>query len=111
MTIQTLPPDLLTIPVSHDARAHHTRAYLSVREALARYGCLSVWQHPMTGRVARVCWVAPRLYGVQIVEQVEGEWVEITSFVKSKMVRIEQVERYLRNAGYEPMEDHEKPTV
>lgn len=53
--------------------------------------------NPTTGRTAFVC-LTERGWGVYIVNRL-GE--NVTSFVKEKAKRLEQVIKYLQNAGYE----------
>jgi len=79
----------------------HGPAALTVRQCIDQNGPMQVWQNPANGRQARVCELAPGLFGVQIIEQVNGKWQELTSFAKSKMSCIDQVDKYLANVGYQ----------
>jgi len=54
-------------------------------------------ENPANGRIAFIC-MTERGWGVSILTK-NGD--PVTSFVKEKMRTIEQVIRYLRNAGYE----------
>lgn len=53
--------------------------------------------NPATGRIAMIC-MTEAGWGIYIVGR-DGD--NVTSFVKEKMARIEQVIRYMRNRGYE----------
>lgn len=53
-------------------------------------------ENPITGRIAFIC-LTDRGWGVAIFES----WGEpVTSFVKEKAKTVEQVIKYLKNAGY-----------
>jgi len=72
-----------------------------LRNCLSDQGAMQIWQNPDTGRYAFVCKIQPNLFGIQIaIPDADGVWQEITAFIKRKMSRIEQVEKYLENAGY-----------
>ena len=87
---------------SHGAVKHRIGS-VSVHDALAHSFPLLEWENPTTGRRARVCQVGT-VFGIQIIELHAGQWVEVTAFVKSKLTRLEQVQKYLRNTGYQPFE-------
>lgn len=53
--------------------------------------------NPLTGRIASIC-LTDEGWGVAITES-DGQ--AVTSFIKEKAKRIEQVIQYLRNAGYQ----------
>ena len=88
---------------SHGELKHGTQA-LTVRQCIDQNGPLQVWQNPANGRQARICELAPGLFGIQIIENNNGKWQELTSFVKSKMDKISQVMQYLSNVGYQQIQ-------
>ncbi len=53
--------------------------------------------NPATGRIAMIC-MTEAGWGIYIVGRDGGN---VTSFIKEKMARLEQVVRYMRNRGYE----------
>ena len=75
---------------SHGELKHGTAA-LTVRQCIDQNGPLQVWQNPQSGSQARICELAPGLFGIQIIEKFQGKWQELTSFTKSKMNCIDQV--------------------
>jgi hypothetical protein len=98
----TLPKSpAIDLSKSHGPAKHRSSAVI-VRECLDR-GPISAWENKTTGRRARVCRVGS-VYGIQIIELGrDGVWHEVTCFVKSKMNRPDQVSKYLRNTGYQPI--------
>jgi len=60
---------------------------------LARY-CLG----PYFWRQAEICQIEPGKFGIRISTSDLKE--TITQFIKNKLTRVEQVERYLTNRGY-----------
>ena len=95
---RALPLDVSYVQ-SH-AVERHGEAALTVRECLSKNGAMQVWYNHDTGRLANVCKMADKKFGIQILKEGEGVWEEITSFCKEKMTRIDQIEQYLRNTGY-----------
>ncbi len=87
---------------SHAVERHGNSAY-AVRNCLNDKGAMQTWYNPATGRTARVCAIGEFTFGIQILENVNGTLKEVTAFVKDKMVRVEQVANYLKNAGYQPL--------
>jgi len=86
---------------AHAQEKHGRTAVEQVRNCLSDKGAMQIWQNPDTGRYAFVCKIQPNLFGIQIaIPDADGVWQEITAFIKRKMSRIEQVEKYLENAGY-----------
>ena len=79
---------------AHAVQRHGEDA-LAVRECLDRQGQIELWFNPATGRHARVCQLQDK-FGIQIVRADK----EITSFIKEKMKRLDQVHTYLVNRGY-----------
>lgn len=57
---------------------------------------IQIWYNPSTNRYAKICMVGDK-FGIGIFTDL-GDVV--TSFVKDKMTNIDQVMRYLTNAGY-----------
>ena len=84
-------------------QAKHGDSATAVRNCLSDKGALQIWVNPTTGRRVQICEVAPQTFGLQILEEKDGTWQEVTTFIKSKMTRLDQVLQYLRNCGYEPM--------
>ena len=80
---------------SHAVAKHGTDAE-QVRRCVENGWTLQLWHNPTTGRQAEVCALPSGKYGIQISRF--GR--EITSFVKNKLTRLSQVERYLENSGY-----------
>jgi hypothetical protein len=93
----------IDLSLSHGVAKHGDSA-VQVRNCLNDKGAMQEWVNPQTGRRALVCQVGPHTFGMQIIEEREGIWREVTSFIKSKMTRIDQVMNYLRNAGYQPIQ-------
>jgi hypothetical protein len=98
----TMPPLVLDFSQSHGIPKHGNAAE-AVRQCLNDKGVLQVWKNQTTGRKAYVCQLDPTTFGIQVNHIVEGKWKELTSFIKDKMTRLDQVEKYLRNCGYQPM--------
>ena len=78
----------------HAIEKHGEDAAL-VRSCIEQQGPAETWVNPLTGRSAWLCWT-PDGWGVQIRI---GEQ-EITSFVKNKLSKLQDVYRYLINRGY-----------
>ena len=93
---------IVGLMVSH-AVIRHPKDAESVRNCISNGGTVEKWHNPETGRVAIVCQLEPKLFGVQIIANIDNTWQEITAFIKNKLTRIEQVHRYLKNTGYQPM--------
>jgi hypothetical protein len=79
---------------AHAVQRHGEDA-LAVRECLDRQGQIELWFNPATGRHARVCQLQDK-FGIQIIRADK----EITSFIKEKIKRLDQVHTYLVNRGY-----------
>lgn len=56
----------------------------------------SLFYNPVSGRTMHVCQTSEGYYGVWI----EQAGKEITSFVKNKMKRFDQIAKYAENSGY-----------
>lgn len=74
----------------------HGDGALMARECLEQKGPVATLNNPATNRTAQVCQVDDETFAVVVTEG--GR--EITSFVKEKMHRLDQVLRYLQNVGY-----------
>ena len=70
-----------------------------VRDCLNNVGPTMTLHNPITHRSAEICKIDFNLWGVYIQEE-NGD--EVTSFVKNKMTRLDQVLQYLSNRGYLP---------
>jgi hypothetical protein len=77
----------------------HGQAALRVQECMNNRGSVQTWYNPTTGRHANVCEVEPGKFGIDVEENGNN----VTAFIKEKLRTLEQVERYLRNCGYELM--------
>jgi hypothetical protein len=92
---------LAVIYNTHAVTRHGTDA-LIVRECMNRQGPLETWTNLETNRDAHIVCLPDGKFGIQVCDQKD---CEITSFIKEKLNRVEQVYRYLRNRGYEPIGD------
>jgi hypothetical protein len=79
----------------HAVERHGVEAQI-VRECIGKNGAIEKWMNFDNGRQALICEIRDGLWGVQIRKN--GR--EITSFLKNKLSRIEQVYQYLLNQGY-----------
>ena len=105
--LQTAPQEAIRgiageidLSMSHGEEKHGSAA-VQVRDCLNKTGPVMQWKNPNSRNTARVCQLEDGRYGMQIVNE-EGK--EITAFVKDKMKTIDQVIKYLRNTGYEPIQ-------
>lgn len=87
---------------SHPVEKHGEEA-LAVNACIDAGGQLAEWVNPDTHRRLKLCQIADGKYsgkyGLQVLEE-NSEWV--TSFIKNKMTKLDQVLQYLVNAGYRP---------
>ena len=88
---------MLAVAWGTHAVLKHGDSALTARECLEQKGPVATLNNPVTHRTASVCEVDEGKYAVVVTE---GDH-EITSFIKDKMRRLEQVIRYLKNAGYQ----------
>lgn len=84
------------------ALENHSLDSLRVECAIKSGKVIQIWRNPHTLRSALVCELISedtilKRWGIQIRE-VWGK--KVTSFVKNKMKRIEQIEKYLENSNY-----------
>lgn len=91
---------------SHGEAKHHDAAVM-VHTCILKKGVMQEWINLglETDRRARICEIQPGKYGIQVIENKDGTWREVTAFIKDKMTSIDQVMRYLSNAGYTLIED------
>jgi hypothetical protein len=76
------------------ATARHGQDADLVRQCMEDQGPTAIWVMP-DGRVENVCKLADGRWGIMVTDGFH----EVTSFIKSKMTRLSQVEQYLRNMG------------
>jgi hypothetical protein len=94
---------------SHGGPKHGPELMESLRDCVSNDRTIQIWHNPTTGRSAYVCKLGPK-FGLLIAEvlgkDANGKDIlkEITGFLKDKLKTIEQVERYLRNQGYQPLQ-------
>lgn len=92
--------DATVIEYEHAINQHNAEA-IAVRECLDQNGPFAIWQKP-DGRFLRLCNLPDGKFGMQIcVSDYNGGdcFHEITSFIKNKFTRLEQLIKYLRNIG------------
>jgi len=92
---------LFALKYSPHAVENHGNAAWDVRNCINKNGVLDVWKNPLTGRDAVICKIDNGKFGIQI--RIGDK--EVTSFIKDKMTKIDQVYQYLTNSGYEPIGD------
>ena len=80
---------------THAIEKHGSQAQ-AVRDCIANGGTMQLWVNPQTGRQAEVCQLPTGKFGIHVTRY--GR--EVTSFIKNKLTKISQVERYLENVGY-----------
>ena len=80
------------------ALERHGREALMVSECLQRGGEIQLWFNPLTNRHAQICQIDLEIFGIRISANDLKDTV--TQFIKNKMRRIQQVEKYLTNRGY-----------
>ena len=90
---------LVVLAVTYAAHAveRHGSDAEAIRKCLENKPPSMELQNPLTGRIALICWTNEK-YGIQIVDRTKTQ--EITSFFDKGSKTIEQVVRYLFNAGY-----------
>jgi hypothetical protein len=86
----------MSIIYGNHAIERHGDQAVKIRRQMEQSGPELEIKHPKTGRIARACPLEGR-YGIQILEP-DGEH-EVTTF-KNKSETLEQLKRYLRNAGF-----------
>jgi putative hemolysin len=89
------------VVIEYDHALSHGAEALAVRECLKKDGPFSVWQKP-DGRFVRLCQLPDGKFGTQIcAADYNGRdcFHEITSFIKNKFTRLEQLIKYLENIG------------
>jgi hypothetical protein len=84
------------ISVTAHAYERHGFAVDAILHCWSKGGSVKVMHNPQTGRDAHICRTDGNKFGVVIQE----DNTVITSFVKDKMQRLDQVINYLKNRGY-----------
>jgi hypothetical protein len=79
---------------SHAIDRHGAEADM-VRECVERGGTIQRWAYHDNSRIISVCQLDDGRFGLMITERLR----EVTSYVKNRMTRLEQVEQYLINRG------------
>jgi hypothetical protein len=83
---------------SHAVTKHGEDA-IRVQNCMDTKGPMQVWHNPETNHVINVCEVEPGLFGLDVWALIDGKWERITSFLKNKMSKPEQIWNYLTNSG------------
>jgi hypothetical protein len=91
----------VNLAFSHGEVKHGTAA-IRIRNCLNDKGPYQEWKNPTTGRIARICQLDEKTWGVQIVERADDGWREVTAFLKEKCSRFDQLAKNLINRGYVP---------
>ncbi len=87
---------------NHADLKHGAEAEL-VRQCIQKNGVLDTWVKP-DGRRVDICNVPDGRYGLHIYALDDNGTVhEITAFIKNKFHSFDQVSRYLKNCGAEPL--------
>ena len=86
------------LTMSHAITKHGEDAQ-RVNDCMDNQGPLQEWHNIANNHTIYICEVEPGVYGLDILANINGRWERITSFIKSKMTRLDQVENYLRNSG------------
>lgn len=89
------------VVVSKHAISKHKMDAVRVHICIANGGEIQRRENKTTNRIARVCQIETELFGIQILEKIDGEWREITAFIKNKMRTLARVEQYMGNTGYD----------
>lgn len=99
--IVSRPMQLLPMPAplpkfnSHAVERHASEATIA-RQCVGKG---TLFHNPETNRFANVC-ETERGFGVWIWEHQGDRAQEVTAFLKNKMKRFDQIQRYMENAGY-----------
>jgi hypothetical protein len=86
------------VTMSHAITKHGDNA-IRVSDCMDNQGPIQEWYNAANNHTIYICQVAPTVFGIDVLAQIEGRWERVTSFIKEKFTRIEQVENYLRNSG------------
>jgi hypothetical protein len=86
---------LLAVIYGTHAVARHGTEADAVRECMSSNGPIQRWRYPDNNRIVSVCQLPDGKFGIQVTERLR----EVTSYIKNRMSRLEQVETYLRNRG------------
>ena len=88
-----------TIYCAH-AVASHPSAAQAVRDCMENQGPVAHLHNPDNNRDYYICEIEPGKYGVQIlIKDSDGNYHEISSFIKNKMRLLEDVIRYVKNGS------------
>lgn len=104
---------IATIYCAH-AVAQHSSAAQAVRECMNNQGPVAHLVNPgvTPQRDYFVCEIEPGKYGVQIlIKDSQGNWREVTSFVKNKMTHLADVIRYIKNGSPQIYQVFFKPSL
>ena len=89
-----------TIFLGSHATCRHMDDAEWVRFQLEQGHDIEFWRIEGTDKGYLVCTDLKGKFGIQaIIQRAENGWQEITSFIKNKMTKLADVERYLRNSG------------
>jgi hypothetical protein len=86
------------VSMSHAITKHGENA-VRVSDCMDNKGPVQEWHNAANNHTIYVCEVEPTVFGLDVLFQREGRWERLTSFIKEKFTRIEQVENYLKNSG------------
>ena len=84
--------------LSHAVTKHGENA-IRVSDCMDNRGPVQEWHNAANNHTIYICEVEPTVFGLDVLFQRDGRWERLTSFIKEKFTRIEQVENYLRNSG------------
>ena len=86
---------------SHAVTKHGTAGAM-VRDCIDKGGTIGVYEHRTNkAKELWLCEIEPGLFGIQIRINLKGDKQdEVTAFTKSKMSKLEEVLRYIKNSGY-----------
>lgn len=91
---------VIKIPSRH-AFNSHAADYIEVNQCMENGGKIQTWFNKTTNRVAQLCQVNEKRFGIEITERNGNVIDQITAYIKNKMTTLRQVENYLLNTGYE----------
>lgn len=84
-------------PPDHAIQKHGENTVWQIERCIQEKGVLQTWKNYQTQREALICQLHDNLFGIKIQDSFGRR---ITSFIKEKMTRVGQVEKYLENSGY-----------
>jgi hypothetical protein len=86
------------VTMSHAITKHGDNA-VRVSDCMDNQGPIQEWYNAANNHTIYICQVAPTVFGIDVLASINGRWERITSFIKEKFTRIDQVENYMRNSG------------